>query len=221
MNYVISIINPSGLEVLSAISEAMRLPLSLVLHGKGTATKSMLDLLGIEQKERRIVMTVIPDDKQAKEYIKEHKRRLYVDAPGNGIVISVPIKSVGGKKTLSFISSGQPQKNVPTLNYDFELILAITNEGHAEAVMDAARAAGAKGGTLMHAKGTGAKNAEKFFQVSIAQEKDLILIVSRAEEKAEIMRSILKLTGPDTAAGSLVFSLPISDIAGFSVADSE
>ena len=48
MNYVISIINPDSLDLLSAICEELSLPLSVILHGRGTAVQSMLDLLGIE-----------------------------------------------------------------------------------------------------------------------------------------------------------------------------
>ena len=51
MNYVISIINPDSLDRLSAICEELSLPLSVILHGRGTAVQSMLDLLGIESTE--------------------------------------------------------------------------------------------------------------------------------------------------------------------------
>ena len=82
-------------------------------------------------------------------------------------------------------------------------------------MMNAARAAGARGGTVLHGKGTGAKGAPKFYNISIAAEKEVILIVSAAGQKAEIMRSILRKAGPDSDAGAIVFSLPASAVAGF------
>lgn len=215
MNYVISIINPSGLERLLDITEKLQLPLSIELHGQGTATKSMLDLLGMEFNEKRVVITVADEEKTA-ELIKEQRRNLYIDAPGNGIIVAVPIKSVGGGKTLTYLGGDQDRKIIPKINYQYEVIMAISNEGCTDMVMDAARAAGAKGGTVLHGKGTGAKNAENFFKVSIASEKEMILIVASAEQKSAIMRSILESAGPGSPAGTIVFSLPVSEVAGFS-----
>lgn len=214
MNYVISIINPSGLERLLDITEKLQLPLSIELHGQGTATKSMLDLLGMEFNEKRVVITIADEEKTA-ELIKEQRRNLYIDAPGNGIIVAVPIKSVGGGKTLAYLGGDKEQKVVPEINYKYEVILAISNEGCTDMVMDAARAAGARGGTVLHGKGTGAKNAENFFKVSIASEKEMILIVADAEQKSAIMSSILKSAGPGSPAGTIVFSLPVSEVAGF------
>lgn len=215
MNYVISIINPSGLERLLDITEKLQLPLSIELHGQGTATKSMLDLLGMEFNEKRVVITIADEEKTA-ELIKEQRRNLYIDAPGNGIIVAVPIKSVGGGKTLTYLGGDQDRKIIPKINYQYEVIMAISNEGCTDMVMDAARAAGAKGGTVLHGKGTGAKNAENFFKVSIASEKEMILIVASAEQKSAIMRSILESAGPGSPAGTIVFSLPVSEVAGFS-----
>ena len=218
MNYVISILNPRGLEIQRSICREMGLRLALVVHGKGTATKGMLDLLGIQSRERRIVMTVA-DTSHTSTLIKEQRRRLYIDAPGNGVTISVPIKSVGGGRTLAFLSKEQELGGMPDINYDYELIVAIANEGCNDMVMDAARVAGAGGGTVLHGKGTGSSNAEKFFRVSIADEKELVLIVSRTAQKAAIMSSILKHAGPGTEAGAIVFSLPVCDVAGFGIAE--
>ena len=81
-------------------------------------------------------------------------------------------------------------------------------------------AAGARGGTVLHGKGTGAKADPKFHNISIAEEKEVILIVSKTEEKSEIMRSILKKAGPDTPAKAIAFSLPTSEVAGFGFFDS-
>ena len=74
--------------------------------------------------------------------------------------------------------------------------------------------------TIIHGKGTGAKADPKFHNISIAEEKEVILIVSKTEEKSEIMRSILKKAGPDTPAKAIAFSLPTSEVAGFGFFDS-
>ena len=205
---------PERLEILTDLCEGLGLPLTVTLHGRGTAVQSMLDLLGIESNERRVVLTIADAGKTA-ALIAAQKRRLHIGVPGHGIVIAVPIKSVGGGNTVAYLNGGRSPKYTPDLSCAYELIIAIANEGGTDAVMNAARAAGARGGTVLHGKGTGAKGAPKFYNISIAAEKEVILIVSAAGQKAEIMRSILRKAGPDSDAGAIVFSLPASAVAGF------
>lgn len=215
MNYVISICDPRALDTLTGLCAELELPVSVVLHAHGTAVRSMLDILGIESNEKRVVLTIATQEK-TRRLIDEQKRRLFIGVPGHGIVVSVPIKSIGGGKTVAFLGgSQQPAKYTPELNYSYELIVAIANEGRTDLVMNAARSAGAAGGTVLHGKGTGSNKAEKFYSVSIAQEKEVILIVAKTEQKAGIMRAILEKAGPNTEAGTIVFSLPTSEVAGF------
>ena len=102
---------------------------------------------------------------------------------------------------------------------DYELIIAIYQKGYTDTVMDAARSAGAGGGTTIRAKGTGAKTAEKFFGISLAEEKEIVFIVSDVNKKKDIMRAIMHEAGTNTPAHALVFSLPVSETAGFRFAD--
>ena len=78
--------------------------------------------------------------------------------------------------------------------------------------MDAARAAGAGGGTVIHAKGTGMEGAAQFLGVELVNEKELVLIVSRTSQKNTIMKGIME--GANPKAGAIVFSLPVTDTAG-------
>lgn len=215
MNFVISVVAPGALEALTDILDTLGLPLTVAMRARGTAVKSMLELLGIESNERRMVITAASGEKTA-QLISLAKRKLHIGVPGHGIIVSVPIKSVGGGKTLAYLNGeNQFTKHTPELSGEYELITIIANEGHTDAVMNAARAAGARGGTVLHGKGTGAKGTPRFYNISIANEKEVILIVSSKEQKAEIMRSILQKAGPDSDAGAIVFSLPVTQVAGF------
>ena len=216
MNYLISVVNPGVMERVCDISAALDLPQTVTLLGHGTAAKSMLDLLGIESTEKRIIMTVANPEK-TKQFIREMRQQLYIGIPGHGIVVAVPIKSVGGGKTLAYLNNGeqQPARYTPELNDKYELIVIVANEGRTDQVMNAARAAGATGGTVLHGKGTGSQNPQKFYNVSIAAEKEVILMVAQSDRKAAIMQSILHQAGPDSEAGAILFSLPVSEVAGF------
>ena len=74
------------------------------------------------------------------------------------------------------------------MEYKHEVIFCVVNAGFSESVMDAAREFGARGGTVIHAKGTGSKYSSKFFGISIAEEKEMIYIVSSLENKKDIMK---------------------------------
>ncbi len=215
MNYLISVVNPGAMDRVCEIAAALDLPQTVTLLGHGTAVQSMLDLLGIESTEKRVIMTVANPEKTRK-FIKEMRRQVYIGIPGHGIIMAVPIKSVGGGKTLAYLNNGeqQPARYTPELSNRYELIVIVANEGRTDQVMNAARAAGATGGTVLHGKGTGSQN-KKFYNVSIAAEKEVILMVAQNDRKAVIMQSVLHHAGPDSEAGAILFSLPVSEVAGF------
>ena len=96
----------------------------------------------------------------------------------------------------------------------YELLVVIANQGYTDTIMDAARKASAVGGTVIHAKGTGTEKAEKFLGVSIAAEKEIIFMVTRREGRNAIMRAIMEQAGLGSRAGSIVFSLPVTETAG-------
>ena len=219
MNYLISVVNPGAMERVCENAAALDLPQTVTLLGHGTAVQSMLDLLGIESTEKRVIMTVANPEKTRK-FIKEMRRQVYIGIPGHGIIMAVPIKSVGGGKTLAYLNNGeqQPARYSPELSNRYELIVIVANEGRTDQVMNAARAAGATGGTVLHGKGTGSQN-KKFYNVSIALEKEVILMVAQNDRKAAIMQSVLHHAGPDSEAGAVLFSLPVSEVAGFVLMD--
>jgi len=211
---VISIIDRDKGKNMASLCAECGLPLVLTTLGTGTATKKLLNLYGLESTEKSVIAT-IADAQKTKDLILKVSKELHIDFPGNGIMLAIPIKSVGGGKTLALLSDQTaPDKSSPQWTFEHEMIIVIANEGHIDQVMDAARSAGAMGGTVIHAKGIGAKKAEKFYGVSLVNEKEMILIVAKSSEKAGIMRSILKEAGPDSPAGAIVFSLPVSYVAG-------
>ena len=70
---------------------------------------------------------------------------------------------------------------------------------------------------MIYARGTGQEKAEVFLGISLANETDLILIVAPTEKKTEMIRQIMQDAGPDTGAGTIVFSLPVTDTAGMTL----
>ena len=151
---------------------------------------------------------------EAKWYLR---KKMYIDVPDTGISFIIPMSSIGGKRELAFLTAGQNyRKGEESVMKDttMELLVVVSNQGHNDLVMDAARGAGAYGGTVIHARGTGMNQAELFFGVSLASEKDLTFIVTKKNQRNAIMSAIMKEAGMDTPAQSIVFSLPVTDAVG-------
>lgn len=189
-----------------------------IVLGMGTAPTEILDYLYLSPNEKAVVFGVVTNG-GLPSLLKNFKRRLYIDVPGNGIVATVPLNSIGGKRSLEYILDGQTldtseRKERMSIKTDFELIMVIANEGYSDMIMEAAREAGAGGGTVLKAKGTGAEYTEKFFGFSIASEKEMHLLVTPAQGRNAIMKAIMEKAGLDSKAQAIVFSLPVSHAIG-------
>jgi len=196
--------------------EANNKTVMFITLGQGTAANEILDYLGLESSEKAVIFSVV-DDNSWLGIKKQLERKLRIDAPGGGIAFIIPLSSIGGKKTLQFLLEKQDYKKEEesTLkNTDRELIVVIAEQGYTDMIMGAAREAGAYGGTVVHAKGTGAAAAEKFMGVTIAAEKEMVFIVAKTTQKNDIMKAIMEKAGLDTKAKSIAFSLPVTDTAG-------
>ncbi len=194
-----------------------------VTMGHGTARGDILDYLGLEASEKTVAFNFL-ELENWKKVKRDLQKKLQIDAPGEGIAFLVPLSSIGGKRTLQFLLEKQelPEREESTLkDTTYELIIAIADQGNLELVMDAARGAGAYGGTVIHAKGTGMEYAEKYLGVTIAAEKEMIFIVTKKEQKNSIMKAIMEQAGMDSAAKTVVFSLPVTDTAGLRLVDIE
>lgn len=198
-----------------------KLEVMYITLGEGTARGDILDYLGLEASEKMVIFNFV----QQHDWMltkKDLQRKLQIDAPGEGIAFLVPLSSIGGKRTLQFLLDRQelPESEESTLkDTTYELIVAIADQENLEMVMDAARGAGAYGGTVIHAKGTGMEYAEKYLGVTIAAEKAMIFIVTKKDQKNSIMKAIMEQAGMQTPAKTIVFSLPVTDTAGLRLVD--
>ena len=202
-------------------------PLGLVTMGEGTAGTEIQELFGLQtvENEKAVCFSIIRETiwisvKKDLERRVRSDGRPFVNAPWSGVSFIVPLSSVGGPREMAYLTRGMDFKKgaeSELKNTIYELIIVICNIGYNDMVMDAARDAGASGGTIIHARGTQRKETEDFLGISLATERDMVFIVSTAEEKDQIMESIMKNAGIDTKAGGLCFSLPVTATAGFKI----
>ncbi|NBH71734.1 P-II family nitrogen regulator [Clostridiaceae bacterium] len=196
---------------------------ALITFGRGTTTSEILDSFGLEAAEKAVIFAFLTGT-EWKDVRHGLQKQLRIDIPGSGIAFIVPVSSIGGKKQLQFLTEGRGfEKGEESVlkGTKYELLVVIANQGYSDMVMDAAREANAAGGTVIHAKGTGSEKAEKFLGVSIAAEKEMIFLVTRQEGKNAIMRAIMDKAGLSSKAGSIVFSLPVTETAGMRLIEEE
>lgn len=221
LNLMLTIVRRSEEKEFAEFFHKHETPTVFSLHADGTTNSRTLSLLGIERTEKVMLFTVVSGESAAK-LMKGLSREMYIDMPDRGIALACPLASVGGAAALSALTQGTiNEKDGNIMNTERELIVIIANRNTTDLVMDAARAGGAGGGTVLHAKGTAANGSEKFFGVSLAEEREMIFIVAKGEDRNAIMRSVMQKAGAGTAANALTFSLPISHTAGFVSLDSD
>ena len=102
--------------------------------------------------------------------------------------------------------------------HEYELIITIITRGYFQDVKTAALAAGARGGTLIHALGMGAEEAQKFLGIAIQPEKEIILNVVKREDKNKVMSAIAESSGINTQGRGIIFSLPVDCVMGLNKA---
>ena len=98
--------------------------------------------------------------------------------------------------------------------HEYELILCIVNAGFAETVMDAAYEYGARGGTVIQARGTANKEAEEFFKITIQPEKEMLMLVVPSAIKDDILHALYKSVGLNSPGHGIAFSLPVDNVLG-------
>lgn len=220
--FMTSVADRKLLPKFAALYQERNIPVSFISLGHGTVSGDRAAMF-LDRTEKAVLFSVVTREawKEAKRGMRQS---LQIDVPGVGISFIVPMSSIGGRRELALLTEGQnfTRGEESTMRgTERELLVVISNQGYNEMVMDAARAAGAYGGTVIHARGTGMERAEKFLGISLASEKDITFIVIKTTQRDAIMQKIMFDAGMETPAKAIVFSLPVTDTAGLRLLDDE
>ena len=193
---------------------------SLVTHGKGTASKKILNYLGLDEIGKAIFFKGVPADGAAR-IMTELVSSLQLENPGHGIAFTIPISQVCFHHRVSTGTNQSEREDTPMSNTSHHVVLAIFNRGYSEEVMEIARQAGALGGTVLHAHGYGAGSIERFFGISIAPEKEMLMMLVTETISGAIMDHIAEHAGPSTETNAVTFSLPVNEARGLRTSTDE
>ncbi len=196
-------------------------PAQFRLHGTGTANSDLMVYLGMDGAEKTLFTSVAPRT-VIRSLIQTLSKSLKLERPGHGILFTLPIGGIGLPmmrlmnehitKHVEKIAESEIETMMEKSSYS--MILAITNRGYSEDVMETAKRVGARGGTVLHARRLGMEEAMHFWGISIQDEREVVAILAKKENKANIMRAIGENHGLRSEAKGLVLSIPVEDIYG-------
>ena len=203
------------------------IPVQYQANGVGTASSEMMDILGLGSPDKSILITALPKI-FADKMLKKVKKELKLGTTNSGIAFTMPLSGVNNLLFRMLEKFGQEGNEEARKKEDsvvgevrHSLIAAVVNQGYSEAVMDAAREAGAGGGTVIHSRRLGDTEAMSFWGLSIQEEKEIVFIVAGKEQKLRIMQAIGEKCGVHSEAKGLVVSLPIDSVIGIEEEDEE
>ena len=176
--------------------------------GRGTASSDLLDVLGVGTAEKDILISYAAKE-TAERLLHKLDSESQGAAYGNGLVFDMPLTALSSLVATVLLNqqngTGGLEMSGKT---DQSLILIAVNQGHTDVVMDTAREAGARGGTVIRARWAGPEDAQ-FYGISVQSEKEIIAIVTTSEKRNAIMEMIHKKHGLKTEAGAVVCSVGI------------
>ncbi len=186
----------------------------------GTAKSHYMSYLGLDEIEKSIVYSLIPNYAESRVLRAINKRlRLYL--MGNGIAFTVPLSGISNLISNAILSAPMREDAEPTkANKEketrtmHELIVAVVNQKFTDAALDASRAAGATGATILHTRSVNNKQAEQLIGTTFQRETDTVLFLTSHEYKAKIMEAIRESAGLKTDGGAILFSLPVDSLIG-------
>ena len=217
IHMVATIVDGGRSEKVIQICKEEHVPIHFVSLGHGTAQTEMLDLLGLGETKKEVVLCFVPEY-QVCPLMDRLADRLKMRYPGKGISFSVPLSSISGRMyhTLTAQATIQEERkeSVMSCSGKYEMVVTLINRGYTDLVMEAARQMGASGGTVISSRGIGSEEVEQFLGISIQAEKEIVFMVVPSEKKQDVMQAISREAGLKTPAKGLVLSLPVSYAIG-------
>ena len=184
---------------------------------EGTASSEILDMLGLGSTEKRLLMTLAPKH-TAEAMLRRLHFELAMSRADGGIGFTLPITSASGALMQMMAEDEKTEEEKKdeekNMGNSHTMITAILNRGFSNDVMKVAKEAGARGGTVIHSRQVIDEEDMGFWGISMQEEKELLLIITEAENKLTIMKAITEQFGMHSDAKGIVVSTPIDTVMG-------
>lgn len=184
--------------------------------GRGTASSDILDILGVGSTERDVIISFGEKGRTWRLLRQIQEEEAGVRA--KGIAFSMPLTALNTLAAATLmLEGGQISKEgadamEQNTGEGHSLVLIVVNQGHTDDVMNTARAAGARGGTIIRSRWAGSEKSENFYGITVQAEKEIIAIAAGSELRKLIMEAVNKKHGMNTEAGAMVCSVALDQV---------
>ena len=175
-----------------------------VFYGYGTMNRGFMAMIGLSDIKKEIVL-MCSDTVSGDAAAKLIYESLQMRKPHHGVIVSLDIESLFGSASLTPLSH-QEKKEAPMEN---QAIFTIVDKGKSELVIDAAASAGATGGTIIYARGSGIHETKKIFNIPIEPEKEIVLTIAPTDKVETITTAIRKELRIDDPGMGIVFVMDV------------
>lgn len=181
---------------------------SVAMLGRGTASRTIFDYLGLNDKKKAVLMLFGKTEEimDLADYLVE---KLEMDKPNHGIAYIESAFNVFGTE-----DNANGSENIKRGENMYNAIYTIVEKGNADDVIEAAQKGGSRGGTVMHARGSGSEEARKVFNMLIEPEKEIVLIISEEAKTKDIVESIRKETQIEEEGKGIIFVTNVAQTYG-------
>ncbi len=197
----------------------LKLPAQYQFNAYGTASSEIVDLLGLGDIDKRAVMCILPKN-LADSTLNTLHTKLKMGGVNSGIAFTMSVS--GCNSYLLRITDALEAKTYENDGKDItnmskhSLIAAIVNQGFSEEVMEAARSAGAMGGTVFPNRQIADENTVNFWGHTVQEEKETVIILANDQSKLKIMQAISEKCGMHSDAKGAVLCVPVDNVMGIS-----
>ncbi len=226
LGLMITVVNEGQANAIINLTHGVNSATSFTTHGEGTAENNVYDVLGIGDKRKQIVFSTIKK-KDWPTMAKLLNERFSVSKAAKGISFLLGIDAVGTVSVYKFLTDRRMEikdndkENVPMNKSNYEVIFAIVNNGYTDLVMNAAKKAGARGGTIINGHGTGNKDIEKFYGIVISPEKQIVMILVSKEIRDSVLNAIATDVGINSKGQGIAFSVPADAVVGIATPEDD
>lgn len=214
-NYILTlvVVNPGMGSKVLAEAKSIGVNGGTIFLGKGTITNRLLEFFGFDEEKKEIVL--MGAKYQYETTIHETlTNKFHMDKPNHGIIITIPIKSIIGRITGTESETTSEFKTGGNHTMAYEAVFTIVDRGLGHEVVDAANSAGARGATIINARGSGIHEDSKFFAMNIEPEKEIVMTIIPKEMSDAVIKAIREKMKIDEPGKGIMFVMDVSKTSG-------
>ena len=217
---LVLITTPKLADTAAEIFKNENIPVQYRFNAEGTASSDIMDMLGLGSIDKCLLAGMLSKE-LADEMLDRLRHGLQMHAVNSGIAFTIPLSGMN-KLVLRMLthdsadeadsSAGKEEGKMTEMKY--VLVAAIVNRGFTSDVMTAAKAAGARGGTVINSRRICDDETVGFWGLGTQEEKEIVMILTTVSDKISIMQSISDKCGINSEAKGIVLSMPIDSVTG-------